>query len=385
MSFANSIVRPSPAPVSQQVLPAPVSQQGKSDTLGIGGIFSQMNQGFQNQMGMMRSQPLNVYRNYLQETYVSPEAQQVDEFVGLVDQAERAHFGAEESFGFGGGPMAQSYMQKMPEPYQQQPQQFSQSVDKPQLFAEGGAVSSIPDEALSAMREKVINDYGFDPVNVATEEGVDPELFLRVMWTENKGRQGPVSEAGAIGLMQLMPGTAEELGVNPNDPLQNARGGARYLRQQLRTFRSVPLALAAYNAGPGNVQKYNGVPPFEETRNYVAQIQGVDTGEILPEMDQFYTFADKKPPAMMPQPRPEGLGTPEYVPPAPVQSEYLTTGVRSLFAPSFSPPPQRAPRSRQPAIPDIMGQPSQMPDEDDTAMGIEYYRQFAALPNRNLG
>lgn len=385
MSFANSIVRPAPAPVSQQALPAPVSQQGSSDTLGIGGIFSQMNQNFQNQMGMMQSQPLNVYRNYLQETYVAPEAQQVNEFVGLVDQAERAHFGAEESFGFGGGPMAQSYMQKMPEPYQQQPQQFSQSVDNPQLFAEGGAVSSISDEALATMREKVLNDYGFDPVSVATEEGVDPELFLRVMWTENKGRQGPVSEAGAIGLMQLMPGTAEELGVNPNDPLQNARGGARYLRQQLRTFRSVPLALAAYNAGPGNVQKYNGVPPFEETRNYIAQIQGVDTGEILPKMDQFYTFADKKPPAMMPQPRPEGLGTPEYVPPAPVQSEYLTTGVRSLFAPSFSPPPQRAPRSRQPAIPDIMGRPSQMPDEDDTAMGIEYYRQFSALPNRNLG
>lgn len=492
MSFANSIVRPAPAPVSQQALPAPVSQQGNSDTLGIGGIFSQMNQSFQNQMGMMRSQPLNVYRNYLQETYVAPEAQQVDEFVGLVDQAERAHFDAEESFGFGGGPMAQNYMQKMPEPYQQQqgksdtlgigssamgfenggnpvlemtqkelldsgtlpphtiirnfavdPDRYyddartewdrgdyvnaagsylvglsgelpwsssmagvladflesREQTPEPavknyeqggvaglfQTYAEGGAVSSIPDEALSAMREKVLNDYGFDPVNVATEEGVDPELFLRVMWTENKGRQGPVSEAGAIGLMQLMPDTAEELGVNPNDPLQNARGGARYLRQQLRTFRSVPLALAAYNAGPGNVQKYNGVPPFEETRNYIAQIQGVDTGEILPEMDQFYTFADKKPPAMMPQPRPEGLGTPEYVPPAPVQSEYLTTGVRSLFAPSFSPPPQRAPRSRQPAIPDIMGKPSQMPDEDDTAMGIEYYRQFSALPNRNLG
>ena len=385
MSFANSIVRPSPAPVSQQALPAPVSQQGNSDTLGIGGMFSQMNQGFQNQLGMMRSQPLNVYRNYLQETYVSPEAQQVDEFVGLVDQAERAHFGAEESFGFGGGPMAQNYMQKMPEPYQQQPQPFSQSVDNTQLFAEGGAVSSISDEALSAMREKVINDYGFDPVSVATEEGVDPELFLRVMWTENKGRQGPVSEAGAIGLMQLMPGTAEELGVDPNNPLQNARGGARYLRQQLRTFRSVPWALAAYNAGPGNVQKYNGVPPFEETRNYVAQIQGVDTAEILPEMDQFYTFADKKPPALMPQPRPEGLGTPEYVPPAPVQSEYLTTGVGSIFAPASAPPPQPAPRRRRPSIPDIMGESPPMPDEDDTAMGIEYYRKFAALPNRNLG
>lgn len=240
-----------------------------------------------------------------------------------------------------------------------------------QQYAEGGAVSGIPDDALTAMREKVINDYGFDPVDIAMEEGVDPELFLRVMWTENKGRQGPVSEAGAIGLMQLMPATARELGVDPTDPVQNARGGARYLREQLDTFQSVPLALAAYNAGPGNVRKYGGVPPFEETRNYVALIQNVPTGEILPSMNEFYTRVPGEDPSRRPQMRPEGLGTPGYVPPEPPTSEYLLSGVGSVFG-----APQEAPR--RPAIPNIMQQPA-APEPEEEARGIEFYRQYAAF------
>lgn len=147
-------------------------------------------------------------------------------------------------------------------------------------FADGGAViSPASEEEITEMRIKVIEDYGFDPVDVAIEEGIDPELLLRVMWTENKGRQGPRSEKGAIGLMQLMPGTAEELGVDPNDPLDNTRGGARYLKKMLEQFESIPLALAAYNAGPGNVQDYGGIPPFKETQNYVAQIAPSLTGE----------------------------------------------------------------------------------------------------------
>ena len=144
-------------------------------------------------------------------------------------------------------------------------------------FAEGGAAIATEDE-LSNMRTKVMEDYGFDPVSVAIEEGVDPELLLRVMYTENKGRQGPRSEKGAIGLMQLMPGTAEELGVDPNDPEDNTRGGARYLAQMLARFESIPLALAAYNAGPGNVTDYGGIPPFAETQNYVRQIAPALTG-----------------------------------------------------------------------------------------------------------
>ena len=144
-------------------------------------------------------------------------------------------------------------------------------------FAEGGAAIATEDE-LSNMRTKVMEDYGFDPVSVAIEEGVDPELLLRVMYTENKGRQGPKSEKGAIGLMQLMPLTAEELGVDPYDPEDNTRGGARYLAQMLARFESIPLALAAYNAGPGNVTDYGGIPPFAETQNYVRQIAPALTG-----------------------------------------------------------------------------------------------------------
>ncbi|HAW47938.1 MAG TPA: lytic transglycosylase, partial [Roseovarius sp.] len=76
------------------------------------------------------------------------------------------------------------------------------------------------------------------------------------------------------GLAQLMPETARNLGVNPHDPRENLEGGARYLAEQYRTFGSWRLALAAYNAGPGAVTKHGGVPPYEETRNYVKVILG---------------------------------------------------------------------------------------------------------------
>lgn len=241
-------------------------------------------------------------------------------------------------------------------------------------FAEGGAVGGIRPEDLTAMRLRVIENYGFDPVDVAMEEGVDPELLLRVMWTENRGRQGPVSEKGAIGLMQLMPDTARELGVDPNNPLDNVRGGARYLRQQLATFQSVPLALAAYNAGPGNVRRYGGVPPFEETRNYVAMIHGVDAGEILPSMGDFYTRVPGEDPSRRPQPRPEGLGTPGYVPAEQPASEYLMQGIGPVFMDTINPQPQPRPT----VIPNIMQPPQAEPQEE--ARGIDFYRQYAALP-----
>jgi soluble lytic murein transglycosylase-like protein len=83
-----------------------------------------------------------------------------------------------------------------------------------------------------------------------------------------------VSHKGALGLAQLMPGTAARLRVDPSDPAQNLEGGARYLKQQYSTFGDWRLALAAYNAGPAAVQKYGGVPPYAETRNYVKVIFG---------------------------------------------------------------------------------------------------------------
>jgi soluble lytic murein transglycosylase-like protein len=114
---------------------------------------------------------------------------------------------------------------------------------------------------------------------IAIEEGVDPDLFLRLIQQESSFNQDAVSSAGALGLAQLMPGTAADLGVDPMDPEQNLRGGARYLKMMFDEFGDPRLALAGYNAGPGNVRKYGGVPPFRETQNYVSKILGTGASD----------------------------------------------------------------------------------------------------------
>lgn len=107
---------PMPAPTVMDEQPMPAAPQQPA----IGGLFQKLHSQFGQQMGQMQSQPLRVYQNYLMQTYAQPqmqaEQQKVDHFLDLVDQAERAHFGAEESFGFGGGPMAQQYQQALPAP-----------------------------------------------------------------------------------------------------------------------------------------------------------------------------------------------------------------------------------------------------------------------------
>lgn len=107
---------------------------------------------------------------------------------------------------------------------------------------------------------------------LARVHNVDPLLIKSLIRQESNFNPSAQSWVGAMGLMQLMPETAADLGVDPSDPRQNLAGGVAYLADQLNRFGDVRLALAAYNAGPGAVMDYGGVPPYEETQNYVANI-----------------------------------------------------------------------------------------------------------------
>jgi soluble lytic murein transglycosylase-like protein len=117
--------------------------------------------------------------------------------------------------------------------------------------------------------------YGAEITAAAQRHGVDPALLAGLVRQESNFDPNAGSPAGARGLTQLMPGTAAGLGVTDvTDPLQSLDGGAKYLKQQLDAFGGdVTKALAAYNAGPGAVQRYGGVPPYAETQNYVQKVQ----------------------------------------------------------------------------------------------------------------
>jgi soluble lytic murein transglycosylase-like protein len=115
---------------------------------------------------------------------------------------------------------------------------------------------------------------------VSLEHGLDPKLVDAVVRVESGYDPGAVSHRGAMGLMQLMPETAIRLGVaDPFDPEQNVRGGVREFARLVDVYRgNLQYALAAYNAGEGAVARYRGVPPYNETRNYVSQILSIYTG-----------------------------------------------------------------------------------------------------------
>lgn len=120
-----------------------------------------------------------------------------------------------------------------------------------------------------------LSSPSFDRVveECAKKYGLHPSLVRKLIEVESGGNPKAVSPKGAMGLMQLMPETCKELGISdPFDIRQNIEGGVRYFRGLLDRFGSIELALAAYNAGPGRVKAYGGVPPFEETRTFIRKV-----------------------------------------------------------------------------------------------------------------
>ncbi len=131
---------------------------------------------------------------------------------------------------------------------------------------EQAKTSSLPEKPDKRDIDDLVKKY-------SRENGLNESLVNAVIQAESAFDNRAVSSAGAQGLMQLMPFTARKLGVdNPFDPEQNIAGGTKYLKNLIDRYNSVELGLAAYNAGPENINKYGGIPPFSETQNYVKKV-----------------------------------------------------------------------------------------------------------------
>lgn len=142
----------------------------------------------------------------------------------------------------------------------------------PVILKEEPVIAPLKPRATSS-HSKIMERFGPLIEAAAEETKLDSTLIASVIHAESHGNPKAVSAAGAKGLMQLMDATAEDLGVKDSlDPEQNIMGGSRFLKKLIDRYQDIKLALAAYNAGPGNVDKYGGLPPFEETQNYVTKV-----------------------------------------------------------------------------------------------------------------
>ena len=151
--------------------------------------------------------------------------------------------------------------------------QYSASVKLTPKY-KAGAAEGLVEESVPRFKGGYKGKYLEVAKAAARKHGVPEDLFLRLVQQESGWNSGAVSNKGATGLAQLMPATARRLGVDIADPEQNLEGGARYLRMMYDRFGSWKLALAAYNAGPGAVEKHDGIPPYAETKAYVKAILG---------------------------------------------------------------------------------------------------------------
>ena len=157
------------------------------------------------------------------------------------------------------------------------PQTAVAGYEQEEIVAPAPPAAAVPDEKNAVTPAAAIPYTPAELAAWAAKKYLHPDSFVRsVMKAESGFQPNAVSPKGAIGLMQLMPDTARVLGVDPRDPRQNADGGAQYLRQLLARYESDPnqvlLALAAYNAGPAAVERYHGVPPYRETREYILRV-----------------------------------------------------------------------------------------------------------------